>query len=145
MSEHNPNDGFCTLCHTVHRYNAPCALDTSASDGHQFWCERNRMGVKWTPDAPCICERRVGKDRRIRVAVDLTRNRAQFVVSDDGQGFDVRSKLPSSADEAMESDGGRGLILIQAFMNEVLFNEAGNEMRMTLKDLRPIDEDSIHA
>ena len=78
------------------------------------------------------------KDRRIRVAVDLTRNRAQFVVSDDGAGFDLQTKLPKSADEAMETDGGRGLVLIQAFMNEVIFNETGNEMRMTLKDLTPM-------
>ena len=40
----------------------------------------------------------------------------------------------------MDGEGGRGLVLIQTFMNEVIFNDVGNEMRMTLKDLRPITE-----
>ncbi len=77
------------------------------------------------------------KERRIHVAADFTRNRAQFVVGDDGAGFDVAASLPKSADEAMESEGRRGLLLIQTFMDEVIFNETGNEMRMTLKNLRP--------
>jgi anti-sigma regulatory factor (Ser/Thr protein kinase) len=71
------------------------------------------------------------------VAADFTRNRAQFVVGDDGKGFDVQANLPSSTDEIMEGEGRRGLILIQTFMDEVIFNQIGNEMRMTLKDLRP--------
>jgi DNA-binding NarL/FixJ family response regulator len=77
------------------------------------------------------------KDRRIHVAADFTRNRAQIVVGDDGKGFDVEANLPKSTDEIMEGEGRRGLILIQTFMDEVIFNQAGNEMRMTLKDLRP--------
>jgi len=77
------------------------------------------------------------KDRRIHVAADFTRNRAQIVVGDDGEGFDVEANLPKSTDEIMEGEGRRGLILIQTFMDEVIFNQAGNEMRMTLKDLRP--------
>lgn len=75
------------------------------------------------------------KDRRIRVAADFTRNRAQIVVADDGEGFDVQANLPTSADEFMDGDS-RGLILIQTFMDEVIFNDTGNEMRMTLADLR---------
>ena len=77
------------------------------------------------------------KERRIHVAADFTRNRAQFVVGDDGAGFDVEASLPKSADEAMESEGRRGLLLIQTFMDEVIFNQSGTEMRMTLKNLRP--------
>ncbi len=72
--------------------------------------------------------------RRIQVAADFTRQRAQFVVGDDGDGFDSKAKL---AQASMEGSGGRGLVLIQTFMDEVIFNPAGNEMRMTLSDLRP--------
>jgi DNA-binding NarL/FixJ family response regulator/anti-sigma regulatory factor (Ser/Thr protein kinase) len=78
------------------------------------------------------------QERRIHVAADFTRNRAQIVVGDDGAGFDVQASLPKSADEVMEGEGHRGLLLIQTFMDEVIFNQTGNEMRMTLKDLRPI-------
>lgn len=81
------------------------------------------------------------RDRRIRIAADFTRSRAQIVVADDGPGFDVQENLPKTTDEIMEGDTGRGLILIQTFMDEVIFNETGNEMRMTLADLRPRPED----
>lgn len=73
--------------------------------------------------------------RLVQVAVDLTRNRAQFVIADGGEGFDFHDHLPE-ASECLDSDG-RGLVLIRTFMDEVIFNESGNEMRMTLKDLRP--------
>ncbi len=78
------------------------------------------------------------KDRKIRVAVDFTRNRAQVVVADEGNGFDVEAALPASGDEIMEGEGQRGVFLIRTFMDEVVFNKDGNELRMTLKDLRPI-------
>lgn len=76
------------------------------------------------------------KDRKIHVAADFTRQRAQFVVGDEGSGFEVKAHLPNS-EGTMDDEGGRGLVLIKTFMDEVLFNDAGNEMRMTLKDLRP--------
>jgi anti-sigma regulatory factor (Ser/Thr protein kinase) len=72
------------------------------------------------------------RERKIQVAADLTRHRAQFVVGDEGNGFDSAAAISQSS---VESVGGRGLVLIQTFMDEVVFNAAGNEMRMTLKHL----------
>ena len=92
--------------------------------------------------SPHIEERRQQSpygERRIHVAADFNRKRAQLVVGDDGKGFDVRSKLPKEGGEIEEAEG-RGLLLIQTFMDEVLFSESGNEMRMTLNDLRPVAE-----
>lgn len=76
-------------------------------------------------------------DRSIQVAADFTRNRAQIVVADEGPGFDPSSILKAPPEQVMEADQRRGLLLIQTFMDEVIFNPEGNEMRMTLKDLRP--------
>lgn len=70
-------------------------------------------------------------NRRVHVAADLTRKRAQFVVGHQGKGFDV-SQMPEASGEAIDSDQGRGLVLIQTFMDEVVFSESGNEMKMTL-------------
>jgi len=71
--------------------------------------------------------------RRVHVAADLTRKRAQFVVGHQGVRFDV-SQMPDASAESLESDQGRGLVLIQTFMDEVVFSETGNEMKMTLLD-----------
>ncbi len=79
------------------------------------------------------------RERRIQVAADFNRQRAQFVVGDEGKGFDTAAALAASNIDGIKSNaiGGRGLVLIQTFMDEVVFNPSGNEMRMTLKDLRP--------
>jgi DNA-binding NarL/FixJ family response regulator/anti-sigma regulatory factor (Ser/Thr protein kinase) len=73
--------------------------------------------------------------RQIHVAADFTRQRAQFVVGDEGSGFDSSAAL---AGANMSGGGGRGLYLMQTFMDEVAFNATGNEVRLTLHDLRPL-------
>jgi len=75
------------------------------------------------------------RERRIQVAADFNRQRAQFVVGDEGKGFDTAAALEATN---IEGETGRGLVLIHTFMDEVVFNASGNEMRMTLKDLRPL-------
>ena len=68
--------------------------------------------------------------RRIRVDATLTRDAATFVVSDDGPGFDP-STVPDPLDPAsLLKASGRGLVLIQTFMDDVRFNEKGNEVTM---------------
>ncbi|TWT82626.1 Nitrogen regulation protein NR(I) [Planctomycetes bacterium CA13] len=89
------------------------------------------------------------KERKIHVAADLTRDRAQFVVVDEGAGFPVETIRPKSIDDILDGHCGRGLMLIRTFMNEVIFNESGNEIRMMLKDLRAVpstdEEEKTHA
>ena len=61
----------------------------------------------------------------------LTRGSATFVVRDEGPGFDT-SRLPDpTAPENVAQVNGRGLFLIRTFMDDVRFNERGNEITMT--------------
>jgi len=61
-------------------------------------------------------------------------------VRDEGQGFDSRA-LPDPTDEAnLLLTHGRGLHLMQAFMDEVGFEENGRIVRMR-KLLRPSDQE----
>lgn len=70
------------------------------------------------------------RDRRLRVVASLTADRAQFTVADDGPGFDPKT-LPDPTDPVnLERVGGRGLLLIQTFMDEVRFNAKGNEITL---------------
>ncbi|MEP5988226.1 ATP-binding protein, partial [Rhodopirellula bahusiensis] len=69
-------------------------------------------------------------DRRTYVTLTATRSQAVFVIRDQGPGYDV-SALPDPTDPAnLESIGGRGLLLISAFMDEIHHNEIGNELTM---------------
>ena len=72
-------------------------------------------------------------DRKILVGVDLTHEQAQFVVRDQGQGFDTSSLPDVGSADALTADGGRGLVLIRTFMDEVTFAEGGREIRMILR------------
>ena len=59
------------------------------------------------------------RDRRIYVAATYSRAEAIFVVRDEGPGFD-RTKVPDPTDpDNLGKNSGRGLLLIQTFMDEV--------------------------
>jgi CheY-like chemotaxis protein/anti-sigma regulatory factor (Ser/Thr protein kinase) len=68
--------------------------------------------------------------RRVLVGATLTPQEAVFVVRDDGQGFDP-AILPDPTDPAnLGRVSGRGLLLIQTFMDHVEHNERGNQITM---------------
>jgi CheY-like chemotaxis protein/anti-sigma regulatory factor (Ser/Thr protein kinase) len=68
------------------------------------------------------------RDRRIRVRARISREEATFVIRDEGPGFDV-SQLPTGVSVA-EHGAGRGVILMRSIMDEVRYNEAGNEVTL---------------
>ncbi len=76
--------------------------------------------------------------RKIYVHVVIRRDEAQFLVRDDGPGFDL-AKLPSSADPtSLNPSTGRGHVLMRSFMDEVRFNDRGNEVTLIKRgELRP--------
>jgi anti-sigma regulatory factor (Ser/Thr protein kinase) len=62
----------------------------------------------------------------------LTQTRAQFVIRDQGPGFDI-TKLPSPTDpNNISYMGQRGLTLIRNFMDDVSFKENGAEIHMSV-------------
>ncbi len=68
--------------------------------------------------------------RHIRVQVQLDRDAARFVVADDGPGFDTTLFDRPIQPEDFSRIGGRGLLLIRTFMDQVAFNASGNEITM---------------
>ncbi len=68
--------------------------------------------------------------RRIYVDAVMTPEQSTFVIRDEGPGFDPTT-LPDATDPAnLERPCGRGLLLMRTFMDEVRFNEVGNEVTM---------------
>ncbi len=70
------------------------------------------------------------RSRRIRLHVQLDRNAARFVVHDDGTGFDTMLLDRPVDAEDLSRIGGRGLVLIRTFMDEVRFNSSGSQISM---------------
>lgn len=73
------------------------------------------------------------RNRRVTVEIDLNRYRAEFVIRDEGPGFDV-SSLPDPLIPAnLQKPSGRGITLMHAFLSEVQYNDWGNEVRLVMK------------
>lgn len=70
------------------------------------------------------------RDRKIWVSAVLDRDRATFVVRDEGNGF-APDELPDPTDPAnLARPHGRGVLLIRTFMDEVVYNDVGNEVTL---------------
>ncbi len=72
------------------------------------------------------------QSRAVYVGIDISRTKVQFIIRDQGKGFDVETLPSCSQSKHLAELKQRGLTLIQNFMNDVSFNQDGNEIRMTL-------------
>ena len=73
------------------------------------------------------------RNRKIHVDVHVTPTHGRFVIRDEGRGFDP-NQLPDPTDPAnLEKLSGRGLLLMRTFMDDIVFNERGNEVTLIKK------------
>jgi CheY-like chemotaxis protein len=82
------------------------------------------------------------KDRRVTVQLQASCEDATFVIRDEGPGFDVAGIRDPTDPDNLERAGGRGLLLINAFMNEVHHNDRGNEITMIKRKETGEDEET---
>lgn len=86
-------------------------------------------------------ERRIIKpysDRRVRMVATLSDREVRFVINDEGPGFAVDELRDPTEEFNMDRMGGRGLLLIRSFMDEVTHNAAGNSITL-IKNVVPLD------
>jgi CheY-like chemotaxis protein len=70
------------------------------------------------------------EDRHVHLEVKANGEQASYVVRDEGPGFDP-SVLPDPTDPSnLGNAGGRGLLLIRTFMDQVHHNQNGNEITL---------------
>lgn len=79
--------------------------------------------------------------RRVYVDATLSRSELNFVITDEGPGFDTTKVLDPTAEVNLDRIGGRGLLLINSFMDGVAYNDRGNQITMmkrlsAVKDVR---------
>lgn len=75
-------------------------------------------------------ERDPYRGRKIHVETQLTRDQATFVVRDEGPGFNPESVPDPTDQKNLDRPWGRGLLLIKTFMDDLRFNESGNQVIM---------------
>ena len=70
------------------------------------------------------------RDRRVYVTFKLTPSEATYIIRDEGPGFDPSTLPDQTEPENLLKLSGRGVMLIRMFMDEMRFNETGNEVTL---------------
>jgi serine/threonine-protein kinase RsbW len=71
--------------------------------------------------------------KRVRVEVTLSEGAIRARVTDQGSGFDPTSIPDPTCPENLCKSGGRGLFLMRQLLDEVSFNDRGNQVTLVLR------------
>ena len=72
--------------------------------------------------------------KTVRIAYSVSPERIAVTITDEGEGFDPASVADPTADENLEKPTGRGIMLMRAYMDEVGYNDKGNQVRMVKRN-----------
>ncbi|TFH40810.1 MAG: response regulator [Chrysiogenales bacterium] len=125
------------LCNHTTAENISLALQEAISNAMYHGCLevsssiREELGIKGYNDE---IERRKTdekyRDRCVTITYELNREYVEYLIEDEGPGFDINS-LPDPRDpENFFRNSGRGLLIIRIHMDEVDWNRTGSAMRL---------------
>jgi serine/threonine-protein kinase RsbW len=73
---------------------------------------------------------RFDRSKNVTLEAHISDNNVEIIVEDQGEGF-VRKNIPDPlADENIERLHGRGLLLMEAYMNKVDYSNGGRRVRL---------------
>ncbi len=79
-------------------------------------------------------------DRRITFKMNISHEGAHFVIRDEGAGCPgILLKLTNDPPDAFETGRHRGLSLMRYLMDDVQYNEAGNEVKLSVQKRAPAE------
>jgi len=73
---------------------------------------------------------RLDKSKKVRVDATVTPKQLEIEIEDEGPGFDRSSVPDPTTAENIEKCSGRGILLIEAYMNRVTWDRGGRRVRM---------------
>jgi serine/threonine-protein kinase RsbW len=69
-------------------------------------------------------------DKKVKIQYKITSDQVEISITDQGDGFKPEYVPDPRLDENLYKSEGRGLLLIQSFMNQITFNRSGNCLNM---------------
>ena len=69
-------------------------------------------------------------NKGVRIEYEVTPARVVIAIADEGSGFNPCALPDPTCDENLEKPGGRGVMLMRAYMDKVTFNRRGNRVSM---------------
>lgn len=73
---------------------------------------------------------RLDPRKKVRVESKVSHERAEIVIEDEGPGFQRTCVPDPTAQENLEKCSGRGILLIESYMNSVKWDRGGRRVRM---------------
>ena len=71
------------------------------------------------------------KDKEVVLQYDVSDQEIQFIISDNGPGFNHENLPDPTKPENIEKTHGRGIFLMKHLADNVEFNEKGNEVKIS--------------
>ncbi|MCG8649187.1 MAG: response regulator [Pirellulales bacterium] len=75
-------------------------------------------------------------DRRVHVTAIAGDGEVRIVIRDGGKGFNTEQVPEKCAPESLDSESGRGLVLMKNFTDEMTYNDQGNEVTLVKRCTR---------
>ncbi len=68
--------------------------------------------------------------KKVRVRAEINYNEARFIITDEGEGFSLDGIANPTDSKNLYKNSGRGIYLMKHFMDEVSYNDQGNEVTL---------------
>ena len=68
--------------------------------------------------------------KRIFIRYTVTTERTEIVIRDEGRGFQPEAVPDPTRPENIDRPNGRGIMLMRAYLDEVIFSSDGNQVRL---------------
>ncbi|WP_428938488.1 ATP-binding protein [Fontivita pretiosa] len=73
---------------------------------------------------------KLDRSKKVHIQARITPRRAEITVEDEGPGFDRRSVPDPTTEENLCKCSGRGILLIESYMNKVIWSKHGRRVKM---------------
>jgi serine/threonine-protein kinase RsbW len=77
---------------------------------------------------------RLDPHKKVHVEAKVSHKKAEICIEDEGPGFERCAVPDPTAQENLTKCSGRGILLIEAYMNEVHWDRGGRRLRMVKKN-----------
>lgn len=98
----------------------------------EHWVQHDVFGVHLAMEEALVNAIQHGNHRdarkSVRVSCRVSPDRVRIEIADEGPGFNPGSLPDPTCPERLQTPGGRGVMLMRAFMSRVEFNEKGNRV-----------------
>jgi len=89
---------------------------------------------------------KMNPDKEVKIAYSVSSDKVEISLTDQGKGFDPEAVPDPRLGENLYKSEGRGLLLMQSYMDVVEFNERGNRVHMVRYKEKPhLDSSSSKA